>query len=189
MKRSLRVALFLVVITGLVVGHHFWREARRERLFDRDIMAAAARHRVDPALVKAVVWRESRFDEFARGGKGELGLMQMMPATAQDWVKAEKIALFFPRRLFDPATSTRAGTWYLRKLLDRYRHTDRPAVYALADYNAGRVNVLRWAKGAAATNSAAFLRGMTFPGTRDYVTAVLARRDHYASTMPLTPRR
>ena len=56
---------------------------------------------------------------------------------------------------------------------------DNPLPYALADYNAGRANVLKWAKGAAATNSALFLSQIGFPMTRDYVRAVMARRTHY----------
>ena len=81
----------------------------------------------------------------------------------------------------DPGTNTLAGTWYLGKLLRRYPRTDNPVPYALADYNAGRGHVLRWNTGAAATNSAAFLREMTFPGTRKYVEAVMHRREYYAA--------
>ena len=80
---------------------------------------------------------------------------------------------------FDPRTNTLAGTWYLRKLLRRYTHTDNPAPYALADYNAGRGNVLKWSHGAAVTNSALFVNKIGFPTTRDYVLKVMARSDHY----------
>src|SRR3546814_10083100 len=61
---------------------------------------------------------------------------------------AERKAFFQHNELFDPAKNTRAGTWYLRKMLRRYAHTDQPVVFALADYNAGRSNVLRWNKAA-----------------------------------------
>ena len=79
----------------------------------------------------------------------------------------------------DPATNTLAGAWYLNKLLQRYKETDNPAVYALADYNAGRGNVLKWIHGAAATNSQAFLEQMDFPSTRAYVRAILGRAKQY----------
>ena len=75
--------------------------------------------------------------------------------------------------------STLAGTWYFRKLLKRYAHTDNPIPYALADYNAGRGNVLKWNQGAAVTNSVAFIAQIGFPGTRDYVQSVLRRYAHY----------
>ena len=60
--------------------------------------------------------------------------------------------------------------------------TDNPLPYALADYNAGRGNVLKWNHDAAATNSAAFLGQIGFPGTRHYVKSVMQRYDHYRGT-------
>ena len=100
---------------------------RRERRFDSCILAAARRYQVDPALVKAVVWRESRFDPDARGRAGELGLMQIRAAAAEEWAAAEHIAGFEHRACLDPATNTLAGAWYLKKLLLRYKDTDNPA--------------------------------------------------------------
>ena len=81
--------------------------------------------------------------------------------------------------LFHPATNTLAGTWYLRKVLRRYVRCDHAVPFALADYNAGRGNVLKWAQGPAATNSAAFLERIGFPGTRAYVEAIIKRRVRY----------
>jgi soluble lytic murein transglycosylase len=175
------VALLLLASLGLL---RWWQLARLESSQDAAILAAARRYEVEPALVKAVVWRESRFDPLARGGKGEVGLMQIMKDTGQEWAAVEKVRLYYPELLFDPARNTEAGAWYLRKLLRRYPKTDNPRAYALADYNAGRGNVLRWAKGAAATNSEAFLQEITFPGTRQYVRAVLERYEKYRKTFP-----
>ena len=154
-------------------------EHQRERRFDPLIRAAARRYQVDPALVKAVIWRESRFDPDARGGKGELGLMQIREDAAAEWAEAAHLSRFEHRACLDPATNTLAGAWYLNKLLQRYKETDNPAAYALADYNAGRGNVLKWTHGAAATNSQAFLEQMDFPSTRAYVRAILGRTERY----------
>ncbi len=143
------------------------------------ILAAARRYEVEPALIKAVVWRESRFDPHARGRAGEIGLMQIREAAAMDWAGAEHITPFGHEQLMSPLTNTLAGAWYLRKLLKRYAQTDNPMAYALADYNAGRNNVLRWNKDAAATNSVAFLEQIGFPGTRKYVKSVLGRYEYY----------
>jgi soluble lytic murein transglycosylase len=171
----------LVAGLGLL---QWWRLVRLESSQDGVILAAAQRHQVDPALVKAVVWRESRFDPLARGSKGEVGLMQIMRDTAGDWARAERVVFFSHEMLYDPARNTQAGAWYLRKLLGRYQNTDNPAAFALADYNAGRGNVLRWAKGGAATNSQEFLAQITYPGTRAYVQAVLARWHKYRGSLP-----
>lgn len=157
----------------------WWWLARRERRAEVHIHAAARQYRVEPALVKAVTWRESRFCEDARGGAGEIGLMQVGRLAAQEWATAEKIRSFQHLDLFDPALNTRAGTWYLAKLLRRYAGTDRPEAYALADYNAGRANVLRWLRGPASTNSEAFLATMDFSGTRDYIGSILEQRARY----------
>lgn len=162
---------------------HWWL-GRREDRAEVHILDAARRYGVDPALVKAVVWRESRFREDARGGAGELGLMQVGPLAAEDWAKAERLPGFRHADLLDPQQNTRAGTWYLSRLLKRYPQADNPTAFALADYNAGRMNVLRWTRGPAATNSEAFLAAMDFPGTRAYVRSVLERWERYRREPP-----
>jgi soluble lytic murein transglycosylase len=79
----------------------------------------------------------------------------------------------------------------LSKVLQRYAATDNPAAYALADYNAGRRNVLRWMSATnapqARTNSAQFLAAMTYPGTRQYVEQILERRRRYESQFASRP--
>jgi soluble lytic murein transglycosylase len=178
MKRRWLCLVFTVVLVDALLGvwgYRRWREGR----FDREILAAAHRYGVEPALVKAVIWRESRFNAGSRGHAEELGLMQIREAAAHEWSEAERIAGFQFEHLLDPGTNTLAGSWYLAKLLKRYPLTDNPAAYALADYNAGRSHVLRWNNGAAATNSAAFVSQITFPGTRKYIGAVQQRREHY----------
>lgn len=157
----------------------WWWRSRRDHRYDVQIEAAARRYGIDASLVKAVVWRESRFDAAARGAAGEVGLMQIREPAALEWAAAERVGGFHAGLLADPATNTLCGTWYLAKLLRRYDGADDPAVYALADYNAGRTHVLRWNKGAAATNSLAFLSQVTFPGTQEYIRSVIARRRHY----------
>ncbi len=167
-------------ILALTFGIDQWRRSRNESSQDAHILAAARKHGVDPALIKAVVWRESRFDPLARGGKGEYGLMQIMPGTGGDWAAAQRAGIYSPLLLLDPGRNTECGAWYLRKLLGRYTGADNPVPYALADYNAGRGNVLKWLKGEAATNSAVFVEQIGFPSTREYVRAVMKRRERYA---------
>jgi soluble lytic murein transglycosylase len=178
MRRLARVLLLLLLAAPLV---YWWHEYRLEHSQDVPIRAAAERYGVDPALVKAVVWKESRFHPAVRGRAGEIGLMQLRDEAAQEWADAESIAGFVHGHCRDPQTNTLAGTFYLRKLLRRYARTDNPAVYALADYNAGRANVLKWNKGSAATNSAEFVQQIGFPMTKAYVTSVLARSRRYRS--------
>lgn len=158
-----------------------WRQ-RAERRFDSEIRTAAARYGVAPALVKAVVWKESRFDPAARGGAGELGLMQLMEETAFEWAGAQRLTNFAHVHVLHPGTNTLAGTYYLGKVMRRYLQTDNPLPYGLADYNAGRSRVLKWMRGAGATNSAAFLAQVDIPSTRAYIREVSERYAHYRAT-------
>jgi soluble lytic murein transglycosylase len=175
------IVIGVVAVFLLVAVLHLFR-TYRENSHDKHIVGAARKYGVDPALIKAVVWRESRFDPNARGAAGEIGLMQIREAAAEEWAKAEGMSFFSHQHLYDPAKNVLAGTWYLGKLLRRYPRTDNPVVYALADYNAGRTHVLRWNKGIAATNSAQFLKQMDYPGTRAYIVAVQQRQQHYRRT-------
>jgi soluble lytic murein transglycosylase len=185
--RPIAIALLLLLAAGVVLG--LWRERRLEQSQDVAIYAAATRYGIDPALVKAVVWRESNFNPNARGRDGELGLMQLRDAAAQEWAETARAYPLPETHLLDPRTNTLAGTWYLRKTLLRYRDTDNPVPYALADYNAGRANVLKWAKGRAATNSTAFVDAIGFPATRDYIRAILDRHARYRGDWPAAESR
>jgi soluble lytic murein transglycosylase len=183
-KRLLPIAIALLLLLAGVGGYWWWYQWR-DHSQDIPILAAARRYAVDPALVKAVVWRESRFNPRARGSRGEIGLMQIIPAAAaKDWANAEHLGVLPPEALLNPATNTLAGAWYLEKLLKRYVQTDNPLPYALADYNAGRGNVLKWEHGSALTNSAAFVAQINFPSTKSYVRTVLRRYDHYRPIFP-----
>jgi len=173
----------IIFLGGLLAFFERWR-TYKENSQDGHILAAARRHGVHPALVKAVVWRESKFNPKVRGDAGEIGLMQVGKSAAKEWADAEHSVLFQHEQLFDPARNTIAGTWYLRKMLDRYARTDNPPAYALAAYNAGPGNVARWNKGMASTNSEAFLKQMDYPGTRRYVRSILKRYEHYKHKFP-----
>lgn len=116
--------------------------------YDGLIGLAARQHRVPPALVKAVIAAESKFDPRAVSRKGALGLMQLMPATA------ESLGVTDPHR---PAENVDGGVRYLRSMIERYGDLPR----ALAAYNAGPEAVDRFG-------------GIPpYPETRDYVKRVL----------------
>ena len=178
----------LVVASG--VGYLAWIWYRDHR-YDRVISDAAWEYRLPPALVKAVIWRESRFNPTARGGAGEIGLMQLREDAAQKWADDHRIRNFVHEQILDPRTNTLAGCHYLSHVLRRYTQTDNPFAFALADYNAGRGNVLRWMASTnfptARTNTTAFLNAMTYPGTRSYILQILSRRSAYERDFPAEP--
>jgi soluble lytic murein transglycosylase len=101
------------------------KDRERRKAFDPIIADAAQRHRVDAALVKAVIRAESDFIPYARSPKGALGLMQLMPATAR---------MHNVWSVFEPKSNIEGGVRHLRLLLDQYNGNVR---LALAAYNAG----------------------------------------------------
>lgn len=176
---SRRWIVCLVLLLALDGGALWCWRWHKERRYDGLIRDAARRYQLPPALVKAVVWRESDFDPNVVGKAGEIGLMQLMDEAAHEWAGAQHLTSFAHEQVFDPRTNTLAGSYYLAKLLRRYPGTDDPVTYALADYNAGRGNVLKWMTGPAKTNSAAFRNQIGFPSTRAYVEAITRRYAEY----------
>lgn len=147
---------------------------------DALILSSSRRYNVPPELVKAVIWRESRFDPSKTGQHGERGLMQVTEGAAADWVKAESIETFVPVDLFSPKTNIDAGTWYLARGLKHWSGREDAVPFALAEFNAGRTHVHRWAGEPGTPKEAAdMLEAMDFPTTRAYVASILKRADFY----------
>jgi soluble lytic murein transglycosylase len=185
---SHRLALFMLLLflAGLLGGAAFlyWRDHQpRESVYDPLIAQVARESGVDPFLIRALVWRESRFNPSIYGLAQEHGLMQVTPAAGEAWAKANKIADFKPEDLFDPLTNLRAGTWYLDRSLHRWSQTDDPVPFALAEYNAGRSNALKWVDPNDPQDHLAFLQRITFPTTRKYVEVIMEKRDEYRQSL------
>ena len=178
MKPKILLIILVVIVIDLA-ALWWWRAYQLDHSQDATIIAAASIYEMDPALIKAVIWRESRFNPKARGAAGELGLMQIRDVAAGEWAKAEGITNFHHNQLIDSKSNVLAGTWYLKKAISHHQHTDKPIIYGLAEYNAGRSNVLKWNSGDAATNSVAFIEAIEFPSTRDYILSIQEKRKKY----------
>src|SRR6266568_4598705 len=88
-----------------------WMSPARFHQYDHLIRSVATEHYLDPMLVKAVVWRESKFDPKKNGSAGERGLMQVSEKAAREWARENKIDDFHVEKLFDPKTNLEAWTW------------------------------------------------------------------------------
>ena len=97
------------------------------------IVAEARRHQMDPALVLAVMYVESRYNAFAVSSKDAMGLMQIIPSTGEELAAQLGIRWKGPHTLFDPTANVRIGVAYLQHLRDRYGDLST----ALAAYNWG----------------------------------------------------
>jgi len=155
-----------------------WVSPARFQQYDNLISSVAAEHQLDPMLVKAVVWRESRFDRQKVGSAEERGLMQVSPKAANEWARENKVTDFKLDQLFDPKTNLEAGSWYLRRAIDHWQNESDPLPFALAEYNAGASRAQRWV-GAEGVTANEFLGHIDFPATRQYVKSILERYAFY----------
>ncbi len=174
--------VYLAVRSGdPIYTFYEWMSPARFKQYDRLIRSVAMEHRLDPMLVKAVVWRESRFDPKKYGGAGERGLMQVSEKAANEWARENKIDNFRVEKLFDPKTNLEAGTWYLRRAFEHWETQSDPMPFALAEYNAGASRAQRWSggNGVDAMPARTFLKKIDFPGTRKYVDSIIARYEFY----------
>jgi soluble lytic murein transglycosylase len=158
-----------------------WMSPARFHQYDRLIRSVALEHHLDPMLVKAVVWRESRFDPKKHGSHGERGLMQVSERAANEWAVESKIAGFQPDQLFQSKTNLEAGTWYLHRAMQHWEHQPDPIPFALAEYNAGASRAQRWSGGndVAEIPQRQFLQKIDFPATRRYVESIIERYQFY----------
>ncbi len=172
------IALALAAVLYVVpVIKRFVREFTYP-LHDASIInVQAAREHLDPALVAAVIYAESKFDP-RTSSAGALGLMQIEPSTARYLAKRSGGTLFKVADLAHPATNIAYGSYYLRYLLDVYRGN---RTLALAAYNAGLTNVDRWIARAHAHGRGLDVGTIPFPQTRAYVSKVEAATKTYRS--------
>jgi soluble lytic murein transglycosylase len=154
-----------------------WLSPARFQQYDQLIRAAAAANHLDPMLVKAVVWRESRFDPQKLGAAGERGLMQVSEIAAREWATENRTDNFQIEELFDPNTNLQAGSWYLHRAIMHWQQMRDPLPFALAEYNAGPSRAQRWAggNGARPVSAREFQSNIDFPGTKQYVVSILER--------------
>lgn len=159
--------------------------ARDERLYrvlyplayERALTREAERHRLDRALLAALIRQESNFEPRATSRAGARGLMQIMPAVGRQLASAEDYHLWDAALLYQPDVSLELGTTHLAGLLRGYEHVS----HALAAYNAGSSRVKRWLEKAGAEDPEVFVERIPFSETRDYVRVILRSRELYRS--------
>jgi soluble lytic murein transglycosylase len=126
---------------------------------------------LDPSLIAAVIYAESRFRD-QTSHAGARGLMQLTPRTAEEIAQRSGATNFRQEDLATPQVNIAYGSWYLRWLLERYGDNE---MLAIAAYNAGTGNVDRWIGSDPGLKAAT----IPFPETRAYVHKVLDARDRY----------
>jgi len=157
----------LVLAAGVLLAVVLVQEAKPgwwERLwyplrYEQIVRGHARNYDLDPDLLAAVIYQESKFEADARSSSGAIGLMQLLPDTAKGIALHTGGTAFRVKNLYDPEINVRYGAWYLSHLLQKYGDERT----ALAAYNAGQDNVDRWQRSG---------RGIQFSETRAYVDRV-----------------
>jgi soluble lytic murein transglycosylase len=173
------LGLLLVLLAGETAYLYWLQRQPKENPYDPIIVRAAHNTGIDPFLIRALIWRESKFHPETHGTADERGLMQVTPEVGFMWAKANKVPNFTEEDLYDPTVNISAGTWYLNRALKRWNQTDDPIPYALAEYNAGRSNAIKWVDPADPQSHVAFMQRITYPSTRKYVEVILTMREQY----------
>ncbi len=141
------------------------------------IRQQAAEKHLDPALIAAVIYAETKFDPRSSAA-GALGLMQVMPQTAEYLARRSGATTFTIADLGTPQVNIAYGSYYLRYLLDEYHGN---VIDALAAYNGGESNVDLWVAAAHAQGHSLAVGDIPFPETRAYVAKVLSAEGQYRS--------
>lgn len=173
MTRTLAFLLAGVLLAGVagfavVQAEPDWYQRFRYPLrYEHIVTGHAENYDLDPALLAAVIYSESKFEADARSAAGAVGLMQLLPETAKGIALRTGGKKFVVGDLVNPEINVRYGSWYLRNLLDKYGDER----LALAAYHAGQGNVDAWRKSGV---------GIQFPETRAYVDKVQRLKQVYA---------
>jgi soluble lytic murein transglycosylase len=167
------VVLALVVAVPLV--KHLVRELTYPLHYATIIRQQARIEHLDPALIAAVIYAESKFDA-RTSSAGALGLMQILPSTSRYLANLSGGTQFRVADLGEPAVNIAYGSYYLRYLLDRYGGNE---TLALAAYNAGATNVDQWVAATRSRGEQFDLAAIPFSQTRAYVAKVEAAQLTY----------
>lgn len=171
--RRLLALIVLVCIAGGAALYVWeasppWFERIRYPLhYSQYVRVHAKENHLDPALLAAVIYQESKFRTSAKSSSGAIGLMQLTPSTARGIAIRTGGSKFHTEDLYDAEINIRYGAWYLDNLFAKY-HDER---LVLAAYNAGQGNVDRWI---------AHGEDIQFPETRAYVSRVEHLKKIYA---------
>jgi soluble lytic murein transglycosylase len=173
------IALIAMLLGLVALSVHQAAHAPRLPLSHAGIIREQARAKhLDPALVAAVIYAESKFEP-RPSSAGAQGLMQVLPATAYYLAHLSGGTSFTASDLATPQVNIAYGSYYLRYLLDHYSGNE---MLAVAAYNGGLANVDSWIAHANAAGRELSAEAIPFSETREYVQRVLAAQRGYRAT-------
>jgi soluble lytic murein transglycosylase len=172
------LALAIVVALGAVIVSRIQHVSGNGGLPLSDasvIREQAAEKHLDPALIAGVIYAETKFEP-RTSSAGALGLMQLLPATADYIAHLSGGVRFSTSDLATPRINVAYGSWYLRYLLDHYEGNE---MLAVAAYNGGLANVDAWVAKAREQGKSLRVAEIPFPETQAYVQRVMRAQAEY----------
>lgn len=169
-RRLLLLILPLVLVLVVLFSNYHWLGKWMYPIkYRAQIEKYADQNEIDPFLIAAMIKVESKFQPEAESRKGAIGLMQLMPDTA-DWIlDKEGFSTLDVTDLRDPELNIKAGTLYLNFL---YRYFNGNRFEVIAAYNAGQGNVMKWRDAGIWDGTLQDVERIPFRETRNYVTSV-----------------
>jgi soluble lytic murein transglycosylase len=144
--------------------------------FEQEIRQSAAKHNIDPFLIAAIIRVETNYKHHLESSKGALGLMQLMPDTAEWIVESTNLGPHTQEDLLKADVNINLGSWYLSWL---NKHYNGNLIYAIAAYNAGQGNVNKWKQTNLWDGSQERIDQIPFGETRHYVQRVIYYYEKY----------
>lgn len=168
MIKRLSYFFAFILIVGLTIffGINFYQNIKYPLIYQNEILLASNEYQIEPYVIASMINVESSFNPFAKSNKGAVGLMQLMPSTAE-WL-AGKIGFsnYTENSLTQPQTNILLGTYYLRYLTDKF--ADKTVVFCA--YNAGEGVVKSWLENNSYSDNGTTLKNIPYPETQNYIT-------------------
>lgn len=179
-----RLLMFtIVVIIGILFIQSTWISKQLYPIkYEKLIVDKSQKYDVDPHLIVAIIRVESNFRTSSESPKGAVGLMQLMPTTAE-WIveRIAKNSISDEELKLNPELNIELGTWYLAHLLERY---EGDMILSIAAYNAGPGNVSKWLTANTWDGQYETADQIPFGETRNYVQKVIYYYNKYKELYP-----
>ena len=142
--------------------------------YKEEIVSVSNKSGVEAAMIAAISNVESGYNKDAVSNKGAIGIMQLMPKTAQ-WVASKNKIEYNEEKLKEPFYNLKLGSLYLSYLIDEYQDLQ----VSICAYNAGQGNVSNWLKNTQYSKDGKTLYKIPFKETRDYLKKVNKNYNYY----------
>ena len=170
------VSFSLIIAVISILTTYIYVQVLFPLKYKQEIETAAYVNHIAPELIASLINEESSFDNLSESRAGAIGLMQLMPTTAQ-WL-AEKMQIDFSiSKLYEPQYNINMGVYYMRYLLDKFGDE----YTALCAYNAGEGQVKTWLQSSNFSDNEKELKITPYKETNAYVEKVLKNKTKYAT--------